>query len=150
MRNLMFIILIAFLFGCSKGSNHKNEWICMNYMGDVDSLAELVMQGDSNAFDKLDIGTMAEELNGSAILPYAFMMADKYHYSRAYFLVYWKLVSVYSVGCFEVDSINTIPEQTRNLALEYLKKGMEAGEYNSVRDWNELVEKKLIDPSDYK
>ena len=29
----MFIILIAFLFGCSKGSNHKNVWVSMNYMG---------------------------------------------------------------------------------------------------------------------
>lgn len=150
MRNILFIIFGLIILGCSKQSDKKDVWVSMNYMGDIDSLAELVMQGDSNAFDKLDIGTMAEELNGSAILPYAFMMADKYHYSRAYFLVYWKLVSVYSVGCFEVDSINTIPEQTRNLALEYLKKGMEAGEYNSVRDWNELVEKKLIDPSDYK
>ena len=149
MRNLLIIILIAFMLGCSKATNHKNEWVSMNYMGDVDSLAELVMQGDSDAFDQLAIGTM-NDLNGSAILPYAFLMADKYHYSRAYFFVYWKLVSVYSVGCFEVDSINTIPEQTRNLALEYLKKGMEAGEYNSVRDWNELVEKKLIDPNDYK
>lgn len=150
MRDILFVILIAFMLGCSKATNHKNEWVCMNDMGDVDSLAALVVQGDSDAFDQLRIGTMADELNGSAILPYAFMMADKYHYSRAYYFVYWKLVSVYSVGYFEIDSINTIPEQTRNLALEYLKKGMEAGEYNSVRDWNELVEKKLIDPNDYK
>lgn len=145
----MFIILIAFLFGCSKGSNHKNEWVCMNYMGDVDSLAELVTKGDSNAFDKFVIGT-SNDLGGAAVLPYAFMMADKYNYSRAYFFVYWELVSSYSVGCFEIDSINVIPEQTRNIALKYLKKGVDCGNEESLSEWRRLIEKKLIDPNDYK
>jgi hypothetical protein len=150
MRNILFIIFGLIILGCSKQSDKKDVWVSMNYMGDVDSLAALVVQGDSDAFDQLRIGTMADELNGSAILPYAFMMADKYHYSRAYYFVYWKLVSVYSVGYFEIDSINTIPEQTRNLALKYLKKGVDSGNEESLSEWRRLIEKKLIDPNDYK
>lgn len=149
MRDILFVILIAFMLGCSKATNHKNEWVCMNYMGDVDSLAELVMQGDSNAFDKLDTGTM-NDLSGAAILPYAFLMADKYHYSRAYYLVFWKLLSPYFMGSVELDSINCLPDETKRLAINYLKKGVEANDSNCIWDWEELVEKKLIDPDDYK
>lgn len=137
------------IISCSKPSGTRNEWICMNYMGDVDSLAELVMQGDSDAFDQLAIGTM-NDLNGSAILPYAFLMADKYHYSRAYFFVYWKLLSPYFVGCMDIDSINNIPIQTRTLALQYLKNGVDCGNTESINEWSIIVEKNLIDPNDYK
>ena len=149
MRNFIVILLIIIALGCSKSSDYNKHTVTPNYMGDVDSLAELVMRGDSVAFDKLVIGT-CNDLGGGAILPYAFLMADKYNYSSAYFYVYWKLVSVYSVGHFEIDSINTIPEQTRNLALKYLKKGVDSGNFESLSAWRRLIEKKLIDPNDYK
>lgn len=147
MRNILFIIFGLIILGCSKQSDKKDVWVSMNYMGDVDSLAELVMQGDSDAFDKLEIGTM-NDLTGAAILRYAFTMANKYHYSKAYYYVYLHLCK--SESCLSRDSINKLTPETKRLALEYLKKGMEVGEYNSVRDWNDLVENKLIDPNDYK
>lgn len=149
MRSFIDILLIIITLGCSKSPDYSKYTVTPNYMGDVDSLAELVTKGDSNAFDKFVIGT-SNDLGGAAVLPYAFMMADKYNYSRAYFFVYWELVSSYSVGCFEIDSINVIPEQTRNIALKYLKKGVDCGNEESLSEWRRLIEKKLIDPNDYK
>lgn len=147
MRISIVTLLILFTSGCSKSPDYSKYTVTPNYMGDVDSLAELVMQGDSDAFDKLEIGTM-NDLTGAAILRYAFTMANKYHYSKAYYYVYLHLCK--SESCLSRDSINKLTPETKRLALEYLKKGMEVGEYNSVRDWNDLVENKLIDPNDYK
>ena len=149
MRNILFLIFGLIILGCSKQSDKKDVWVSMNYMGDVDSLAELVKNGDSVAFDKLEIGTW-DYLDGASILPYAFYMADKFHYSRAYYSVFFNLIAPHFAGGIIVDSINIVPIETKRLAIQYLKKGVDAGNYESISSWNTLIEKKLIDPNDYK
>ena len=54
-------------------------------------------------------------------------MANKYNYPTAYFNVYLGFWSMH--GGKNLDSLDTT---TRNIALEYLKKGAELGEINSM------------------
>ncbi len=93
-----------------------------------EELIPLVKQGDAIAYDALSIYFSCSE-NSEELLPYAFLMANKYNYKKAYYDVFDCFWSIYA----ETGSIvllDNLDATTRNLALEYLKKGAELGENN--------------------
>ena len=90
-------------------------------------LIPLVIEGNTNAYDLLRISC---EGYRAEFLPYAFLMANKYHYKIAYYDVFDCYWSIYPETTRSLMLLDSLDSTTRNLALEYLKKGAELGEHN--------------------
>lgn len=107
--------------------NNKAEVIITgNNTRPIDKLKSLVwLKGDTVAYNELDIAYLNEE-NEEEYLVYSLYMANKYNYPRAYFYVYYCLTSIY-----ENRPTGKIDEETKEMALKYLRKGVELGDNNS-------------------
>ena len=104
--------------------------------GDIppkEELIPLVKQGDTAAYDELwryfSCSRSLKEL-----LPYSFLMANKYNYKRAYFDVFYSFWSLYSEMTYSLSLLDSLDETTRTLALEYLQKGAALG--SSSCNWD--------------
>lgn len=123
MKKEFFIIIIIAMAGiwvlchnrCDKINNY--EMILGHNVRPVEELKELVLLGDTKAYDELQIAYLKGKY-GEECLTYSRIMADKYNYPRAYFHVYYYLT--YS----HVPHSTKIDRTTIALALKYLKKGV--------------------------
>ena len=135
--NLIFILIIM---GCTnttpdyqeKKKSDTVDYIYVNSTRPVKELIPLVLNGDTDAYYELYIAYY--ELNPSDFLPYALLMANKYDYDKAYYDVFDRLTLLYWKSYNKSISLDSLDNQTRKMALDYLKKGAEKGEYNSLRD----------------
>ena len=93
-----------------------------------EALVPLAVQGDTIAYNRLWKCFYSAEL-----LPYAFLMANKYHYKRAYFDIFTCFWLLYPETTSSLMLLDSLDETTRNLALEYLQKGAELGENDCMR-----------------
>lgn len=121
--NLFSIIFIVVLvFGC----NNKKEITPINTVTLSDRehyIKEALTKGDTSAYSNLNDFYMDYPMDG--ILYPALIMANKYEYHLAYLNVYEALTSQdHKKGVSELENLD---DQTRKMALDYLKKGAEKG-----------------------
>jgi hypothetical protein len=97
-----------------------------------DQLIQSVKEtGNISAYEALwrYFGCSVNNEEGEEILPYALLMANKYHYERAYYHVYDCFIIIYANGAYNSD-LDSLDNTTKKFALEYLQKGAELGEIN--------------------
>lgn len=85
--------------------------------------------GDTHAYLRLLMhnGRRSEET-----LIYSMVMANKFHYSHAYYDVYQTIIDLADAYSTELDSV------TMNMALDYLQKGATLGDVNCVYEISRL------------
>ena len=98
-----------------------DDWIDMSEPAPPieELLTAVVKDGDIESYNKLS------KYYPAAVLPYAFYMANEHNYPKAYHDVYLGLTSVY--GSFE-----KVNEETCRIAMLYLEKGAEHGDFSSL------------------
>jgi hypothetical protein len=129
----ILILILIFSFACK----HKKEELCsvitFNNTRPIEELKQLVLtKGDTVAYDELAIAFMDENFDEEYLI-YSIVMADKYNYPRAYYKVYECLTEV-----FEHHGSNQIDEATKELAIKYLKRGVELKDAESTMYLGEL------------
>jgi hypothetical protein len=98
-----------------------------------EELIPKVKQGDTIAYNLLSIYFACSEYD-EELLPYALLMANKYHYIRAYYDVYDCFCRFYPETTYSLVLLDSLDKTTRDIALEYLQKGADFGETNC--EWN--------------
>lgn len=89
-------------------------------------------KGDTIAYHELYIAH--HDIGFKYFLPFALIMANKYDCSVAYFDVFICLWQIYGGWDEEGDiSLDKLDKTTRDMAIDYLKKGVEKGEKNCMR-----------------
>lgn len=109
-----------------------------NQIGDsTEKLKVLVLsKGDIQAYNALRIRYLDVHHYEEEFLIYSIIMANKYNCPIAYYYTYRNLVSIFE----RYNNTGRIDENTRELALTYLKKGAEMGETNCVSTLSDLYQ----------
>ncbi|MFN7675812.1 hypothetical protein [Flavobacterium sp.] len=121
--NLFSIVFtIMLIFGCS--NKKKGTPINTITLNDREYyIKEALTKGDTSAYSNLNDYYMDYSIDG--ILYPALIMANKYEYHLAYLNVYEALTSQdHKMGVSELQDLDPV---TREMALDYLKKGAEKG-----------------------
>jgi TPR repeat protein len=119
---LKSIIISLLIIGCDK--KEKDFPMNSTTSSDRDYYENLALtKGDTSAYYNLNTYYMDYPIEG--ILYSAIIMANKYEYHLAYLNVYEALTSQdHKIGVSELENLD---KTTREIALEYLKKGAEKG-----------------------
>jgi TPR repeat protein len=124
----LLIFIALFSFSCKQKTENPVQMISMNHTRPVEELKELIMlKGDTVAYDELAIAYMDEKYDEEYLI-YSLIMANKYNYPPAYYNVYYCLTSV-----FEHHSYAEIDEITKEMAIRYLKRGVELKDAASTK-----------------
>jgi TPR repeat protein len=116
---------------------------CGNQTRPISVLKPLVLKGNIKAYNELFIAFL--DIDDAAFLPYALLMANKYDYHRAYYDVFLCLILLYWDYDYS-SSFSKLDNQTRKMAIDYLKKGAEKEERNSLRRLGEFyIEGKFVE-----
>jgi TPR repeat protein len=111
---------------CKQKEEGGIEVTTMNHTRPINELKELVLtKGDTVAYDELAIAFLNEQFC-EEYLVYSIFMANKYNYPYAYFQVY---------HCLTFDlkyHAKSLDEETIDLAIKYLKRGVELREYQAM------------------
>ena len=129
MKNILLSVFIAFtLLSCNRKNESVDEKIVINETRPISELKNLVLScGDTLAYKELEIAFIHEKWPGELLL-YSIYMANKYQFPRAYFDVYYYTFNTY------MDSLGIIDDDANKLAIEYLKKGAELKDPQSIRE----------------
>jgi len=128
----MLVLIFIISISCKSKKDRHVEVITMNQTRPINELKELVLtKGDTVAYDELATAFMNEKYPEEYLI-YSIIMADKYNYSPAYFQVYYCLTSTFEHHVVPIDI------KTKNLALKYLKKGVDLNESQAIRFLSEL------------
>ena len=126
MKIIMRFFKIFILFLISMSCQKKNNGIPTNNTSaiQVNEFKKLALEkGDTIAYSELSNYYM--DISNEGLLYSALMMANKYHYSRAYYDVYETITeSSYKKEFTELDSLDS---KTRSMALDYLIMGADKG-----------------------
>ena len=141
MKKKYYIFIIIVLLGITYTAyyyieNSKlKEVITGNYTRPIEELKKLVIsKGDTKAYYELQIAYLNVHYYGEEYLLYSIIMADKYNYPLAYFNVYHCLISILE----RHSEDGKIDEKTKELALKYLKEGVELNDGQSTHELSEL------------
>ncbi|NLK56548.1 MAG: hypothetical protein GX292_03235 [Bacteroidales bacterium] len=141
---IIFLLSSLFIISCNnskekeknKNEKIKEEVFTFNRQNrsDLDLEHSIINKGDTLAYGALYIRYSCYKYSCKDFLPYALIMANKYNYPPAYFHVFICLWQLYSGWDEEGNiSLDKLDKTTRNMAIEYLKKGVEKGEKNCMR-----------------
>lgn len=118
MFTVLFVLLLT---NCVKNS-------------DTVSLEELeiykkavIQKGDDYSFTRLTI-FYSDKSNYYELLPYSFIMAEKYKSVDGYFQIYYDLIRINNNGKYEERLILNLDEETKSFALSNLMKGAMLGD----------------------
>ena len=125
------VIITISLFSCKQKSVEVTP---MNNTRPIEELRQLVLKGDTVAYNELEIAYI-ESGHSEEKLVYAIFMAHRYNYPPAYFDVYHYLRIVSeSYG-------RTMDEKTKEMAIRYLKKAVELKNCGALGELSILYEK---------
>ena len=125
------MVLICTL-SCNQKREHPIHVRTLNSTRPIKELKELVLlKGDTVAYDELWVAFMNEKYNQEYLI-YSIVMADRYNYPHAFFLVYYCLTSVFEYKAGVID------EETKTLAIKYLKRGVDLKDCNSTKELGNL------------
>jgi cellulose synthase/poly-beta-1,6-N-acetylglucosamine synthase-like glycosyltransferase len=126
-------IFIIFHFSHDKPKLVKS--VSLNNTRPIKELKKLVLsKGDTIAYKELSIAYLNVPFYEEEYLLYSIIMADKYKFPKAYFNVYWCLTSIFEFHIYT----GKIDEKTKDLALKYLKEGVELNDGESTHVLSEL------------
>jgi hypothetical protein len=142
MKNIIsvIIILLFFMLTCHKKNNEQA--FSMNYIdGDWDSLKrQVIYKGDTNAYYNLFIGfiDMYAYEGTDSLMKYSKIMAEKYHYKRAYSDYFYGLCDKYDIDHSTTD-LSKLNEKEKKEVIEWLKKMVEneqitQAEFDSIKN----------------
>jgi TPR repeat protein len=133
--SIIIILIIIIIALCRQREESGIEVITMNHTRPINELKELVLtKGDTAAYDELAIAFMNEKYYEEYLI-YSILMANKYHYPRAYFYVYFCLA-------FQLEyDVKSLDEETIALAIRYLKKAVELQDCSATVILSELYMK---------
>lgn len=130
LRLLSFIVLIA--VACKRKAVNPTQVYTMNDTRPIEKLKELVLsKGDTTAFNELAIAFFNQD-HKEEYLIYSVIMANKYHFPRAYYQVYNCLTSVCESSNIIID------KETMELAIKYVKKGAELKDGDALMRLSDL------------
>lgn len=111
---------------------------------DLDSLIlQVKTKGDRSAFSKVYV-YYAERKIDPEILNLSFLMAHKYNYNYAYFLVYCIFIEQHE------NDINNLDTQSQNFAMYYLARSYELGYNDAMEEYKyKMGEKAILQNSSY-
>ncbi len=123
LRSIIFLLI--FISSCK---NKSDEVKSINQPSQpLSELKEdIINHGSIKAYEELSIAFM--DYSEIEMLPYAFIMADKYDYSKAYLDVYDILGLSYACNStvdIKYYNLDCIAEATRKDVLSYLEKAVE-------------------------
>ena len=133
MRPTYILFLVALiLISCKHKKENPIHVRTLNSTRPIKELKELVLlKGDTFAYEELWVAFMNEKYNQEYLI-YSIIMADRYNYPHAYFYVYHCLTSVFEYKAGVID------EETKTLAIKYLKRGVELKDCNSTKELGDL------------
>lgn len=109
--------------------------VSMNNTRPIKDLKKLVLaNGDTIAYKELRIAYLNVNYYEEEFLLYSIIMADKYNYPKAYYYVYMCLTSIFEHHHYT----GKMDERTKELALKYLKEGVELNDGESTHVLSEL------------
>lgn len=127
------ILFISFLSSCKKKELQPIHIVTMNQTRPIDELKELVLQkGDTSAYFELRVAFMSQK-HEEEYLIYSLLMANKYNVPIANFDAYDCIVSIFEKNKMPID------DRSKELALSYLKKGVELKEKNALSQYGQLL-----------
>jgi hypothetical protein len=88
---------------------------------------ESINRGDNYSYSRL-IVYYGDKDNYYELLPYSFIMANKYKNVDGYFQVYYDLIKINNDGKYEEKLILNLDEETKSFALSNLMKGAMLGD----------------------
>ncbi len=114
MKYYLLIFFIVSILSCQ----NKNEIETINQpRREIDLIYQDVSKGDTLSY--LELRNVYLDNFSGDFLYWAIFMSNKYGYAKASFDVFEILVDTY-VG--EIEKINEMDKQTKEIAIEYLKK----------------------------
>ncbi|NOU46583.1 MAG: hypothetical protein HOO86_05905 [Bacteroidales bacterium] len=133
MRPTYILLVIAIvLISCKQRKEHSLEVITINNTRPINELKELILlKGDTVAYDELAIAYLNEKYEEEYLI-YSIVMANRYNYHRAYFQVYDCLTSIFE------HHVGVIDEETKALAISYIKRGAELKDPESIKYLGDL------------
>lgn len=156
MRNL-FVALVVFLISCNSKSTIKDQQSEVKNLQNIDTTEVLIesepfnqhlvnkllnkamSEGDSISYDDVYAYHISRNIQDK-FLYYSLEMANRYHYPKANFDVYFILSSPY-----DGRALDELDVETRNMAIHYLLRAYEMG-YESALDEVRIVYKNKVIP----
>lgn len=134
----IIVLMILISVSCKQNKKIDNTIYIYNGARPFDELVPLVMQGDTIAYEEMNFSVVEEDGNEGYFL-YSLIMANKYNYHRAYFEVFRFLIGVCQAQGIDID------EETKDLALKYLYRGVDLNDCQSIEALANLyIEGKLL------
>jgi hypothetical protein len=136
-KYIMFLSCLACVVSCSenKVQENKKDFSISNvhYGYQIELKEKIICKGDIQAYQKL-IDIYSDDWNLEDMLSYSIIMANKYHYSEAYYYVFKILTSLPNINaniCVEdrcVDNgLYCLDDKTREMAISYFKNAIYNG-----------------------
>jgi len=131
-NKFIIIILIMQFISCSEKNDKKQESSQYDYQSELKR--KIISNGDKKAYDSLSFIYMKDS-NSTDLLAYSMIMAHDYNYPHAYYDVFDILYSTgyykeNSDSCFDYN-LQCMGEETKKIALKYLKLGIQKGDIAS-------------------
>jgi len=92
---------------------------------------KIISNGNENAYERLGIAYLDYNIPQEVMI-YSTIMANKYQSPRAYFYVYYDLVSAHKNGLADMS------EDLRTIAIQYLKKSASLRDLGACNELGEL------------
>jgi len=132
-KHILCITLFIAFIGCNNSPNDdKNKSIPINIFKAKSEQMEsylklkekIITMGDTESYSSLSTASLDNPTED--FLPWALVMANKYHFTQAYLDVYFCLNSMSNeFDKNDVRSLKLLDNKTRTMAIEYLKKAAE-------------------------
>ncbi len=104
---------------------------------DIDTLKGLVLKGDKDAYSGLRDVYIDIRYYQQEFLLYSLIMANKFNVSYAYYFVYSDWIGIYKFH-FPDEKID---EKTKNITINYLKRGAELKDFASIKRLEDVCQK---------
>ncbi|TWV06059.1 hypothetical protein FQ707_14600 [Bacteroidaceae bacterium HV4-6-C5C] len=138
---LMYFIGVAIMISLYSCKQKPVEVITMNNTRPIGELRQLVLKGDTAAYNELRYADI-ESGHDEEKLVYAIFMAHWYNYPPAYYDVYFYLKLV-AESCGRA-----MDDKTKEMAIRYLKKAVELKDCSALESLSELCKKGEYVPKD--
>ena len=139
-----FVILSVGFASCNSGQHRKSALLPEDIYPEPDSVVqrkiaeskEIVLKSNDRdeviSYYNYLQGTEALKYGNKAILAWSLLVAHKHNYANAYLWVYYGLTDFDAND--RTRSLKYLDKETRDMALKYLKKSIELGDYGGAYD----------------
>lgn len=142
MKYIIILLLSLLYYSCSQKAKQPDVAISQIQYVDDRILKEQVLKGDTLAYIQL-YGQYYQTDKGTDFLPWAIIMANKYHYKRAYQDAFNCILSIntyYGIrDSISLEKLNLLDTATLNLAKTLLYKTSDSVQINQSLKYIDLL-----------